>query len=54
MTTKEKTKMFGLIFAAALMVVLAGVSVSVAFNNDATPPRRANRPRLLQLLRWPQ
>ncbi len=42
MTTKEKIKMFGLIFAAALMVVLAGISVSVAFNNDATPPQ-ANR-----------
>lgn len=41
MTAKEKNKIFGLVFAAVLMVVLAGISVLVTSNNDATPPTQS-------------
>lgn len=37
MTTKERIKMLGLIFAAALMVTLAGIRVSVTLNHDVAP-----------------
>lgn len=41
MTTKEKNKIFGLVFAAVLMVVLAGISVSVASNDNAPSPTQS-------------
>lgn len=46
MMTKEKIKLFGSIFTAALMVVLVGISVLAVSSNDTTPPCKANLPLL--------
>ena len=41
MMTKEKIKLFGSIFTAALMVVLVGISVLAVSSNDTTPPMQS-------------
>lgn len=42
MTTKEKVKILGLVFAAILIVAFVGNGALLVSSGNTTPPRRAN------------
>lgn len=50
MTTKEKIKILGSVFAAVLVVLLIGNGVLAVSSGDTTPPCKANRSPLRRLV----